>query len=78
MEQSHPDYLRLPLAARLAGDYGAGGATAVVHLAEYFALGTSITPMSDSHVLPTPQMVLSLNDTPLKISESRFIQSEEK
>lgn len=48
------------------------------HVVEYFALGTSITPISDSHVLPTPQMVLSLNDPPRKISESRFIQSEEK
>lgn len=47
MEQSHPDYLRLPLAARLAGDYGAGGATAVVHLAE--ALATAIPSLVKTH-----------------------------
>ena len=33
MHGNHPDYLRVPVAARLAADYGAGGAAGVLQLA---------------------------------------------
>lgn len=32
------------------------------HVIEFFAVGTAIVPISDDHHLPTPQLVLSVND----------------
>ncbi len=34
------------------------------HVIEYLALGTSITEISSEHQIPTPNLVLSLNDNP--------------
>lgn len=33
------------------------------HVIEFFAIGTAIVPTSDEHRIPTPSMVLSLNDS---------------
>ena len=34
------------------------------HIIEYFAIGTAISPISEEHTIPTPQITLSLNDKP--------------
>jgi hypothetical protein len=34
------------------------------HVIEYFAVGTAIVPTSDDHTIPTPSLVLTLNDGP--------------
>ena len=42
------------------GSYGWGS-----HVIEYFAVGTSVMPVSSEHHIKTPELVLSLNDSSL-------------
>jgi uncharacterized protein YbjQ (UPF0145 family) len=34
------------------------------HVIEFFAIGTAVTPTREDHHIPTPQLTLSLNDSP--------------
>jgi uncharacterized protein YbjQ (UPF0145 family) len=36
------------------------------HVLEFFAIGTAVTPTSDDHQIPTPSLVLNLNDAASK------------
>jgi hypothetical protein len=36
------------------------------HVLEYFAVGTAVMPTSDDHQIPTPTLVLNLNDAGTK------------
>jgi uncharacterized protein YbjQ (UPF0145 family) len=38
------------------------------HVIEFFALGTAVVPTRSDHHIPTPQLVLSLNDPPVIIN----------
>ncbi len=39
------------------------------HVIEFFALGTAVVPTRSDHHIPTPQLVLSLNDPPPVINQ---------